>query len=108
MKTIPVFTAILGAMVIVITTNPYGIGLSPDSVGYTRTARNISEGKGVFIQVGIPLVASPPLYPLSLSVSGLLSGIDPVVLLPYINALLFGLMVYTGGLLLKNTYPVIY
>ncbi|NIP42487.1 MAG: hypothetical protein GWO30_06835 [Gammaproteobacteria bacterium] len=59
--------AILGAALIIYPTYHYGIGLSPDSVGYISTARSLISGKGFFQYDGQPFFLQPPLYPIILA-----------------------------------------
>ncbi|GBE57909.1 hypothetical protein BMS3Abin01_00836 [bacterium BMS3Abin01] len=92
--------ALAGFSLIMLATHWYGAGLSPDSVGYIGTARNIASGAGVMSYNGLPLVVQPPLYPLLLAVTNVFLGIDPLTAAPIINACLFGLVIYMSGLLL--------
>ncbi len=91
--------ALFGAGMVLFASGPYGIGLSPDSVGYVATARHLAAGRGAVTYDGKPLVVYPPLYPLLLALASRLSGIDPLPLSRFVQALLFGMIVYLGGIL---------
>jgi hypothetical protein len=90
----------VGASIILILTSHYGTGLTPDSVAYISAARNLSEGNGFLTYNGTHLVAQPPLYPILLAVIKKIFFIDPVISAGYVNAILFGLIIYFSGLLL--------
>jgi len=94
-----VVPALAGSGLILLATHWYGSGLSPDSVGYIGTARNIASGAGVVSYDGLPLVVQPPLYPLLLAIANVFLGIDPLTAAPFINACLFGIIIYLSGLL---------
>ena len=98
-KLILVLFALIGILLILIPTSRYGAGISSDSVGYISAARNVMQGGGVVIYDGSPLVVQPPLYPLLLALFGSLFKLDPVVVADILNAVLFGGIVYLGGLL---------
>lgn len=76
---------------------PLGIGVSPDSVVYIETARSILSGKG-FLYNSQPLTHYPPMYPLILALSGLLSS-DPLEGARWLHTLLFGLNVLVIGVI---------
>jgi len=98
-----ILLALVGVVIILISTSRYGAGLSPDSVRYIATARNIIAGDGFTSYDGSPIVIWPPLYPALLALLGGISGIDPLLLTNVVNAIIFGLIVYVGGVLtLKN------
>jgi len=94
-----VLLAMVGGVFVLLSTNRYGAGLSPDSVRYIGTARNIVMGVSVTSYNGAPLVVQPPLYPTLLALVGKIIDADPLLFAHIGNALLFGLIVYLGGLL---------
>lgn len=98
------------AAFVFLSTSRYGAGLSPDSVGYIGTARNLTIGAGFNSYDGAPVVVWPPLYPALLAlVSGIFKG-DPLFLANVLNALIFGLIVYVGGVLTfkhLSTFPAL-
>ena len=91
--------ALLSAGLILLST-VRGPGIGGDATVYLASARNLIHGPGL----GMPdpdgtfryLSYYPPLFPLSLSVVGL-AGIDLVSGARWLNALLFGLMVWLTG-----------
>ena len=97
--------ALVGAAFVLLSTSGYGAGLSPDSVSYVGTARNMAAGMGVIGYDGAPLVEQPPLYPALLALVGKTHGADPLLFAHIVNALLFGLVVYLGGLLASRYLP---
>jgi hypothetical protein len=52
-----------GASALLIAMSRNGAGISPDSVIYISTARNIANGRGFVTYVDAPLVLQPPSYP---------------------------------------------
>ena len=101
-RILSVLLALLATFLVLITTAPNGIALTPDSVGYVSAARSLSTGKGVTLYDASPLTLQAPLYPTLLSLTELLSGLDPVEGARFINAGLFGLIVYLSGLLFRR------
>ncbi|WP_298821156.1 glycosyltransferase family 39 protein [uncultured Chloroflexus sp.] len=89
-------------ILILLFTNNNGAGLSPDSVGYISTARNIASGLGVVTWGGDPLTVQPPLYPALLAAIDYVFGMDPLESAHIVNAMLFGSIVYLGGILLDQ------
>lgn len=57
----------LSAFWLVLWTTPYGLGVSPDSIAYFSTARNIFEGNGFLQENAKPMTHYPPAYPLLLA-----------------------------------------
>jgi len=101
--------SLVGTVFILLSTSRYGAGLSPDSVTYISTARNLIKGVGFISYGGDPLVSQPPLYPALLAVIGKIFGTDPLLVANLVNALIFGLIVYFGGLLIfkyLSSFPV--
>jgi len=92
----------IGIGIILLATNRYGAGLSPDSVGYVTTARNIANGAGIVTYDGSPLVVQPPLYPAILAIIDYVLRVDPLSSTNIVNAILFGLIVYLGGMLTRK------
>ena len=85
-----------GVLLVLLATSRYGPGLSPDSVGYIGTARNLMSGHG-YVSYGDGVFALwTPLFPTLLAALGLL-GIDPLDGARYINAVAFGLIILFSG-----------
>lgn len=86
-------------------TTRWGAGVSTDSITYIDVARNFLKGYGLSNDPGNPMTHYPPLYPVLLSISGLV-GVDPLDGVRWLQMLLFcatiaiaGFMLYraTGG-----------
>jgi hypothetical protein len=99
-KIILLLLGLTGMALSLVSTSLYGAGLSPDSVYYISTARNLIAGKGFISYMGIPIVEWPPLYPIILAIPSIFIKIDPLISAPYISAILFGMTIYFSGLLL--------
>ena len=91
-------------MLVIVCTSRYGVGISPDSVNYVGTARNLAAGNGYFTYNMTPYVSWPPLFPSLLGLVGL-TGVDELTTARYLNAVLFGLITAMSGFyLLKRTH----
>ena len=74
-----------------------GIGISPDSIMYASTARNIAaHGQFNFFN-GSPLVDFPLFYPTFLSIVLKLSGVDPIKAGPVLDGLIFAAVIWLSG-----------
>lgn len=93
---------LIGASFIILLVSHYGVGVSPDSVYYISVARHVADGTGFVGYDGYYYVLQPPFYPLLLATIKILFSIDPLVSAGYLNAFLFGLIVYYSGLFLLN------
>lgn len=90
--------ALTGVLLVLLSTAPHGIGLSPDSVAYVSAARSLSAGTGLTLYNSSPLIGFPPLYPIALSLVELTLGLDPVDGARLANALIFGLIICISGI----------
>lgn len=99
------FIVILGVFLHLYANWNWGVGVSHDSIFYISAAENFLAGEGLnWIDAGNvdkPLTHFPPLYPVSLSVLGFLTGVREAVdwggaLLFGINVGLVALIVYLG------------
>lgn len=102
-----IFLAIIsgiGVAMILIATHPYGAGLSPDSVGYIAIARNMILRHGFVSYDGVPSVVWPPLYPALLAFTATIFNKDPLLVASIANAVIFGLIIYFGGLLFSSYF----
>ncbi|MFH0736251.1 MAG: glycosyltransferase family 39 protein [bacterium] len=98
---IPIVTlALIGAVGILILTNLFGAGVAPDSVAYVSVARHVSQGFGFVNFDGYSFILQPPLYPLILAAIKMVFFIDPLISAGYLNAILFGLIIFYSGLFL--------
>ncbi len=91
---------LVGTSMILLLTSHHGAGITPDSAAYISAARNLAEGNGFLTYNGLHLVVQPPLYPIMLAVIKKIILIDPQISAGYVNAVLFGLIIYLAGLLL--------
>ncbi len=91
--------AACGSGLVLYATARYGAGVSPDSVNYIATARNIVAGLGVVSYQQTAFVLQPPLLPLVLAGIGLVGGADPLAGAAAINALVFGGTILAAGAL---------
>jgi len=89
-----------GVGIILLITSRYGAGLTPDSAAYISAARNLAEGNGFLTYNGLHLVVQPPLYSIILAVIKKITLVDPQTSAGYLNAFLFGLIIYLSGILL--------
>ena len=96
--------AIAGAVFIFILTHYHGVGISPDSVSYSGTARNLCEGKWLVDFDENALIIFPAGYPVFLGSMSMLSKIDVLALAPFINALLVGIVIFIYGCIIERFY----
>lgn len=90
---------LLGTVLFYLLFSMHAIGISPDSVTYISVARHLLDGSGFICYDGYPYVLQAPLYPVLLSVVSIVAGLDPILSAGYVNAALFGLIVYFSGVL---------
>ncbi len=76
----------------------FGIGVSPDSITYINTARNILE-KHRIVANGSPVTHYPPVYPMVLALWGSIHG-DVLSAAPYLHAFLFSANTLLIGMIL--------
>lgn len=75
-------------LVVFIVDAKWGIGVSPDSVGYLLSAQNILDGKGYTDQDGKAVSLWPFLYPLCLAGCAFVTNMDVVLIVPFFHAFL--------------------
>ena len=87
----------LGALLALVRTMTFGVGITWDAVNYIAVARGLAAGDG-FAQFHTEEVYTrwPPLYPLLLAAFARV-GLDPQLAAAPLNALLFGLTVWVTG-----------
>ncbi len=96
------FLGLVGVLSVLYSTR-WGAGLSDDSFYYIRAARDWLAGYGFNLTPHFP-----PILPLLLSATGLI-GLDPLVAVRWINALLFGLNIYlTGWLIYRISHSLVF
>src|SRR5260221_2396099 len=90
----------VGAVAILLTATPHGIGIYPDSVMYIMMARSLLQGQG-WTMGGLPVELFPPLYPALLALGGMF-GPDPVDAARWVQAGMWGVdVVSTRGVTYK-------
>ncbi len=92
-KLYSVAAAIGAALIILVISSKYGIGISPDSACYLSIAENVNNSNGYTIYDLEPAVAWPPLYPTLLAVGQYLN-LDYNVWARVLGVFLFGFLVY--------------
>jgi hypothetical protein len=97
--------AMLGLVIVLVTTSKYGAGVSSDAVRAMSTAEGLLAGRGFTDFVGAPYFHWPPLYPLVLAGLGRLTGLDIFHVGWYLNVLLFPLNIWLWGILFHRIFP---
>ena len=92
--------AAVGAALVLVGTWRFGPGMIEDGVSYVAAARGLISGDGFVEYDGTPLLYWPPLYPAVLATG--LGQIDPVAVVPWVNAGVFALVILVGGLWLRS------
>ena len=95
--------AILGITMVLLLTRHSGLGISPDSIYYMSTADSFLLGKGFYQFDGKPFVMFPVGYPIVLSLVKIVAGASFLQVVPFFNALLFGLTIFLAGLIIEKT-----
>jgi len=91
--------ALIGGGILYYITSLHGVGISPDSVSYLATAKNIAAGKGITDFNNAPLILFPAGYPLFLSLFIKLTSCDLLIMARFINAVLFSLLIILYGVI---------
>jgi len=94
----PLSLSLIAVGIVLLISSRYGAGISPDSVEYIATARQIKEGVGFFTYEGNPLIVHPPLYSLLLAFIDYIFHVDPLISAPNVQAFLFGAIAYLSAL----------
>jgi hypothetical protein len=95
-----IIPAAAGIFIVLFATSEYGPNITHDSVAYLYAANSLLAGKGlVYFGYGTPIIQWPPLYPVLLSAGGAL-GVNILDFARYLNAIIFGLIVFFLGLML--------
>lgn len=98
---VPAILGLIGAGIVVASTSHFNAGVSTDSVIYISTARNIANGDGITAYYG-PLIVEPPLFPGILAVVFAIFKMDPLLSARFVNAFLFGFVIFLSGLLFNR------
>jgi hypothetical protein len=94
--------AMAGFIMVHLYTKYSGAGISPDSIMYMSTARNLNDHLGYTYFGGKPIVAFPVFYPTFLAIAQFITRTDPLILAPYINGLLLATLVFLSGLIMER------
>ena len=94
--------AVAGYILIQIFSKHSGIGVSPDSVTYLSAARHMVSGHGFTSFENLPVVDFPYAYPFFLTIISFFTRQDPLVFAPYLNGILFGILLYVSGALMNG------
>jgi 4-amino-4-deoxy-L-arabinose transferase-like glycosyltransferase len=97
-----VLLSLLAFALVYFPTQRFRIGISPDSIQYIGTARNLIAGAGFATYNNSPLLLYPPFYPLILALFGWIFKTDPLLLTNILNSMLFGLIIFFSGILIYN------
>jgi hypothetical protein len=89
--------AVAGFSIIFLYTRHSGIGIEPDGVVYTTTAKNILASCQLIDFRHYPLVEFPAFYPFFLSIIIWLTGLQPLLFGAVLNATLFAVLIYLSG-----------
>ncbi len=87
----------VGFTIIFLYTRHGGIGLCPDGVVYTTTAKNVLASCSLVDFRHYALVEFPAFYPLFLSAVMFITGLQPLVFGAILNASLFAIIIYLSG-----------
>ncbi|HEY2348690.1 MAG TPA: hypothetical protein VGH64_06725 [Puia sp.] len=94
--------AMFGFFLIQIFSRHSGIGVSPDSVTYIAATRHMVHGMGFNSFDNLPVVDFPFAYPFFLTIISFLSGLDPLQFGPWLNGILFGILLYVSGSIING------
>ncbi len=113
-KLILVALSVIAVIMVLVSTTPHGAGLGIDSVAHVAVARGVLSGDGLGMRIGKtsyteadvmpndavrPHTAFPPLFPLLLAFLGGALKVDPLLIIPIVQATIFGLIACLSGLL---------
>ena len=98
----------IAAFLVIRATSLYGIGLSPDSTGYIRLARDITDNGFRFLSER-KAISQPPLYPALLALVSVLIGSDPLNAARILNVVSLAALVVIMMLTVRRvtSYPPI-
>jgi len=84
--------AVPAALLVLLATGPHGTGTTSDTASYFAVAEHLLQGRGFTGYDGNPYSSWPPLFPMMLSVGGLL-GMEASAAARWINVLAFAITV---------------
>ena len=97
-----ILAALAGFAIIILYTRHGGIGISPDSTVYMSAAENF-HNNGHFAEFADnPVTDFPIFYPFFLSIIMWLTSLKPLLFAPYLNAVLFGAVIFLSGVMIER------
>jgi hypothetical protein len=98
--------AIAGFFVVNLFMRYAGVGISPDSIMYMSTARNLNAHMGLNYFGNKPIVAFPVFFPVFLAIIQFITQTDPLVFAPILTGLLFAAVIFLSGVIMERfTFP---
>ena len=97
-------TSLTGFILVIYITEPYGPGVSADSVDYISTAESLIRNFHFTSYDGHPFLSWPPLYPLILAGLSLITGLDVFIVGGLLNAICYGIIMVLAGMLFQRTF----
>jgi len=98
--------AIAGFFVVNLYMRYAGIGISPDSIMYMSTARNLNAHHTLHFFGDKPIVAFPVFFPIFLATIQFITHTDPLILGPALDGILFAVLIFLCGVIMEGfTYP---
>ena len=94
--------AVAGFTLILILTQEYGVGISPDSIAYTGAARKLITVHQLHNFNDSPFVDFPAFYPMFLATIMFITKHDIIAIAPFINATLFASVIFLCGLIIDK------
>ncbi len=91
-----ILLAVAGFFLVILATDKFGPGVSPDSINYIAAARSFANGQGFQQYDGSPFTHWPPLYSMILG-AGVYLNYDILSFARLFNALVFGLSIFWFG-----------
>ncbi len=98
-------SSIAGVCLIYLAARRWGPGLSTDAVLNLSAAANLLQGRRFLDLYGNPMTQWPPLYAAIIAVLSKVTGMDIFQVGWHLNALTFGLIIFSSGILFHETYP---
>jgi len=94
--------AILGFLAVICFTQHGGLGISPDSIYYISASQSVLNGHGYYQFDDQPFILFPLFYSSFLAFVQFVFRQDITILAPYLNALLFGMVIFISGSILEK------
>lgn len=95
----------IGMILVWLVTYRFGPGISTDGARYLSTAQSLTEGRGFYDYLNLPLTQFPPLYSILIAGISLITGLDVFVAAQYLNILTFGVVIWLAGHFFFRIFP---